>query len=50
MNNLLLFIFAHFIGDWALQSRWLAENKEDNLFIMYAHSMIWTGCICFTLH
>lgn len=39
-------IFAHFIGDWAFQSEWVAENKGKYWFVMFAHCMIWTGCIC----
>ena len=39
-------IFAHFIGDWALQSDWIAQNKGKYWSVMFAHCMIWTGCIC----
>ncbi|KKM62452.1 hypothetical protein LCGC14_1521550 [marine sediment metagenome] len=38
-------IFAHFIGDWGLQSEWVALNKEKYWFVMTAHCMIWTGCV-----
>ncbi len=38
-------IFAHFIGDWALQSNWMAENKQESGVILVAHCMIWTACI-----
>ena len=42
-------IFAHFIGDWALQSDWIAKNKEQYWYVMLAHCMIWTCCICIAL-
>ena len=42
-------IFAHFIGDWALQSDWVAQNKGKYWFVMFAHCMIWTACICIAL-
>jgi len=42
-------IFAHFIGDWGLQSEWLALNKGKHWLVMLAHCMIWTGCVCIAL-
>lgn len=42
-------IFAHFIGDWALQSEWMATNKYKYWFVMLAHCIIWTGCVCLAL-
>ena len=43
-------IFAHVIGDIALQSDWQAQNKGKYWIVMLWHSLIWTGCICFTLN
>lgn len=42
-------IIAHFIGDWGLQNRWMAENKSKYIEILIAHSIIITGCICIAL-
>ena len=42
-------IFAHFIGDWALQSERIAKEKANYWFVMFAHCVIWTGCICIAL-
>jgi hypothetical protein len=42
-------LFAHFIGDIALQSDWQAQNKGKYWYVMFSHAMIWTGCICITL-
>ncbi len=46
---MLWLIFAHFIGDWGLQSDWLSQNKSKYWFVMLAHCMIWTACICIAL-
>jgi len=42
-------LFAHFIGDWGLQSSWMAENKGKYWLVMFAHCMIWAACICIAL-
>lgn len=42
-------LFAHFIGDFGLQKEWIALNKGKYPYLMFAHSMIWTGCICVAL-
>ena len=42
-------IFAHFLGDFALQKEWLALNKRKWWYVMMAHGIIWTGCICVAL-
>lgn len=40
---------AHFIGDYALQSDWVAKNKCVSWYVMVAHCAIWTVCICAAL-
>lgn len=42
-------LFAHFIGDIALQSSWQAENKGCYWYVMLSHCMIWTACISIAL-
>ena len=42
-------IFAHFIGDWGLQARWIADAKGKYWEVMFAHCAVWTGCICIAL-
>ena len=42
-------IFAHFLGDIALQSDWQAKNKSEHWYVMLSHCMIWTGCVCIAL-
>lgn len=39
---------AHYIGDYALQSDYLANNKGTNLYVLTAHSAIWSFCIALT--
>ena len=42
-------IFAHYIGDFALQKEWIALNKGKYRYTMLCHGMIWTFCICTAL-
>jgi hypothetical protein len=42
-------IFAHFVGDIALQSDWQAQNKGRLWYVMFSHCMIWTACISISL-
>lgn len=49
MINFTWLLFAHFIGDIALQSDWQANNKSKYWYVMFSHCMIWTGCICVAL-
>jgi len=44
--NFIWLIFAHFIGDIALQSSWQADNKGRLWYVMFSHCMIWTALIC----
>lgn len=46
---LLWLIGAHFIGDFALQSTWMASMKEKHWSILLAHVIIWTTIICIPL-
>jgi len=50
MPTLIYLIFVHFIADWGLQNRWMAETKYDELSVMIAHCLVWTGCICIAMH
>lgn len=42
-------IVAHFISDWGLQSRWMAENKSKYWEVLLAHSFIYAGGISIAL-
>ena len=47
--NLFWLLFAHFIGDIALQQDWIAQNKGKYWYIMFAHCIIWSGCVALVL-
>lgn len=47
--NFVWLIFAHYIGDFALQSNWQAQNKGKLWYVMLSHCMIWTAMICIAL-
>ena len=49
-DALLFVVFGHFIGDWALQNPWVAENKGKYWYVLFAHCMIWTGVIATVLY
>ena len=43
MLELLLWVIgAHFIGDYAMQSDWMAKNKGKSIYVMIAHCAIYT--------
>lgn len=48
MNYLTLYILligGHTIGEYALQSNWIATEKCKSLYVLFVHSMIWTTVI-----
>lgn len=47
--NFIWLLFAHYIGDIALQSDWQAKNKGKLWYVMFSHCMIWTGIVCVAL-
>ena len=49
MTNFMWLVFAHYIGDVALQSDWQSKNKGKYIYIMFCHCMIWTACICIAM-
>jgi len=49
MINFIWLLFAHFIGDIALQGQWQADNKGTHWFVMLCHCMIYTALICIAL-
>lgn len=34
--------FAHYLGDFALQNDYVAKNKCLNLYVLFAHAIVWT--------
>ena len=49
IETIIFLIFGHFIGDFALQSDWQAQNKGKYWYVMLSHGMIWTGVISVVL-
>ena len=47
--NFIWLIFAHYIGDIALQTDWQAQNKGKLWYVMLSHCVIWTAMICIAL-
>jgi len=41
-EKLILLLFFHWIGDFVLQNRWLAENKSKNIYILTLHVLVYT--------
>lgn len=48
-SNLWLLLLAHFIGDFPLQSQFIAMNKNKYWYIMCAHCYIWAGVVSLVL-
>lgn len=48
MTAFVILIGAHFVGDYALQTDYLATNKGKSLYVLTAHSAIWSFCITMT--
>ena len=42
MNTLAFAIIGHMVGDYLLQSDYLAENKKKSSFVCAIHCLIWT--------
>jgi hypothetical protein len=41
-------LFAHFVSDFVLQTRWMAENKSKNGRALLSHILVYTvGMCCF---
>lgn len=41
----LMLVGAHSIGDYALQSNYIAVEKSNSLYVLFIHAMIWTTLI-----
>ena len=42
-------VFAHFLGDIALQSSWQADNKGRYWYVLLSHCIIWTATVSVAL-
>jgi hypothetical protein len=50
MMGFLLVLFSHLVGDYALQSAFLAEMKGKNDVILAVHCGLWTGAVSIALY
>jgi hypothetical protein len=46
--NLLILLLSHYIGDYALQSEYIASEKGKDQYVLLAHVAIWTFVIVLT--
>lgn len=44
METLFLFLVAHAIADFGLQSDWMAQNKRTSKIVRFMHCLIHGGC------
>jgi hypothetical protein len=45
-NTLILGIVGHLVGDYLLQTDWMALNKKLRSWPCFVHCAIWTACVC----
>lgn len=45
-NTLILGIIGHLVGDYLLQTDWMAQNKKLRSWPCLVHCVIWTACVC----
>jgi hypothetical protein len=45
MESLTVLIWFHMMGDYPLQGDFLSQMKGKNDYLLFCHSVIWTGCI-----
>lgn len=42
VNSYTLLLFGHLIGDFLLQTRWMADNKQKRMLPLVVHSLVYT--------
>ena len=45
MDTLTLAIIGHLVGDYLLQTDWMAQNKKLRSWPCLAHCFVWTVCV-----
>lgn len=46
MDTLTLAIVGHLVGDYLLQTDWMAQNKKLRSWPCVVHCVIWTASVC----
>lgn len=49
MKQLLFLIYMHYLGDYPLQGDFLGQFKAKYNYLLFVHSLIWTGTVCIGL-
>lgn len=47
METLTLAFLGHLVGDYVLQTDWMAENKKHKTLPCVIHCVVWAGCVIF---
>ena len=50
VTSLICLLFAHYVGDSLLQTKWINESKARLWHVMLIHCIIWTSCLCVVLY
>ena len=50
VTSLICLLFAHYVGDSVLQTKWISETKTRSWHVMLIHCIIWTSCLCVVLY
>ncbi|ABO51590.1 hypothetical protein Dred_3088 [Desulforamulus reducens MI-1] len=45
MNLFEWLLMGHLVGDYLLQTRWMAENKGSQTLALVLHSLVYTGAV-----
>lgn len=49
ISELFWLIFVHCLGDYGLQSDWMAKMKKADNYVLLVHSIIWGGVVSLCL-
>lgn len=41
----LLVLLAHYVGDYGLQTDYMAEHKGRDWYVLFAHAAVWTSMV-----
>lgn len=46
--QLMMLILAHYVGDYGLQTDWMAAHKGTSWYVAFAHACVWSWVIACT--